>query len=78
MLYRFQGGREGGPDGALPFAGLIADREGALYGTTAVGGSGGHGTVFKLDLCLKSKWRDGRENDKDHDHDGCPVFVSEE
>ena len=67
-------------DGASPFAGLIADKEGALYGTTFVGGSscqqtGGCGTVFKLNLCPEPKWR---ENDRDHDHDGCPVFVSEE
>jgi hypothetical protein len=45
-------------DGGLPYAGLIADNEGALYGTTYIGGSGGStnpgvypegaGTVFKL------------------------------
>ena len=61
VLYRFRGGS----DGFQPFAGLIADREGALYGTTTGGGSGNNGTVFKLDLCPKS-------------HGGCPVFVSEE
>lgn len=43
-------------DGALPWAGLIADKNGNLYGTTMTGGSGrrhcfgkiGCGTVFKL------------------------------
>jgi uncharacterized repeat protein (TIGR03803 family) len=37
-------------DGNGPLAGLIADREGALYGTTVGGGPGsyGGGTVFKL------------------------------
>ena len=39
-------------DGNGPLAGLIADREGALYGTTVGGGinpgSNGGGTVFKL------------------------------
>jgi uncharacterized repeat protein (TIGR03803 family) len=35
-------------DGALPLAGLIADGSGALYGTTAAGGSSGEGTVFRL------------------------------
>jgi uncharacterized repeat protein (TIGR03803 family) len=35
-------------DGAGPFAGLIADKEGALYGTTLGGGSSGFGTVFKM------------------------------
>jgi uncharacterized repeat protein (TIGR03803 family) len=46
----------GGSDGAVPVAGLIADRTGALYGTTENGGNnnnnvcsfGGHGVVFKL------------------------------
>jgi uncharacterized repeat protein (TIGR03803 family) len=37
-----------GSDGAFPQAGLIADKQGALYGTTLYGGSGGNGTVFKL------------------------------
>jgi uncharacterized repeat protein (TIGR03803 family) len=35
-------------DGALPYAGLIADREGNLYGTACCGGPRGEGTVFKL------------------------------
>jgi uncharacterized repeat protein (TIGR03803 family) len=35
-------------NGQAPFAGLIADKRGALYGTTYYGGSGGAGTVFKL------------------------------
>ncbi|MGB8909033.1 MAG: choice-of-anchor tandem repeat GloVer-containing protein [Candidatus Cybelea sp.] len=48
VLYRFQGGK----DGANPYAGLV-DVNGALYGTTARGGtgcsgSGGCGTVFKI------------------------------
>src|SRR5262249_30288077 len=34
-------------DGAFPVAGLIADRSGALYGTTYMGGVGA-GVVFKL------------------------------
>jgi uncharacterized repeat protein (TIGR03803 family) len=33
----------------LPFAGLILDKAGNLYGTTAYGGASGLGTVFKLD-----------------------------
>jgi uncharacterized repeat protein (TIGR03803 family) len=35
-------------DGALPFAGLFADSEGNLYGTTAYGGASGLGVLFKL------------------------------
>ena len=36
-------------DGACPFAPLIRDAEGNLYGTTDQGGAFGYGTVFKLD-----------------------------
>jgi uncharacterized repeat protein (TIGR03803 family) len=38
-----------GSDGVFPYAGLIRDASGNLYGTTAGGGSGSNGTVFKLD-----------------------------
>lgn len=39
----------GGPDGALPAAGLVADAAGNLYGTTQEGGPSAYGTVFRLD-----------------------------
>ena len=38
-----------GSDGEQPFAGLIADAEGNLHGTTWGGGANGRGTVFQLD-----------------------------
>ncbi len=38
----------GDGDGASPFAGLVADSKGALYGTTNSGGVSGLGAVFKL------------------------------
>jgi uncharacterized repeat protein (TIGR03803 family) len=44
VLYAFQGGY----DGAYPFAGVIADKHGALYGTTYTGGPSGAGSVYKL------------------------------
>jgi len=44
VLYRFQGP----PDGYYPSAGLVRDRKGKLYGTTASGGAFGNGTVFTL------------------------------
>jgi uncharacterized repeat protein (TIGR03803 family) len=54
VLHSFEGSKAG----AFPFAGLVADDQGALYGTTAYGGNGGesiagglgtgNGTVFKL------------------------------
>ena len=51
VLYSFQGGLI---DGANPYAGLIMDASGTLYGTTAFGGGDcrsqpdGCGTVFQL------------------------------
>jgi uncharacterized repeat protein (TIGR03803 family) len=44
VLYSFQGGN----DGADPYASLIFDNAGNLYGTTAAGGANGDGTVFEL------------------------------
>jgi uncharacterized repeat protein (TIGR03803 family) len=37
-----------GTDGASPLAGLIADANGDLFGTTTAGGAGGDGTVFEI------------------------------
>lgn len=44
VLYSFRGGSDGG----APYAGVIRDSLGNLYGATAYGGSGGGGTIFKL------------------------------
>jgi uncharacterized repeat protein (TIGR03803 family) len=44
VLYAFAGGTDG--DG--PGSGVVADSQGALYGTTEYGGANGDGTVFKL------------------------------
>jgi uncharacterized repeat protein (TIGR03803 family) len=51
VIYNFQGS----PDGAMPYAGFLADGTGAFYGTTMTGGvsassncPNGCGTVFKL------------------------------
>ncbi len=48
VLHNFSGGQ----DGALPYAGMVMDRAGNLYGSASAGGSnacpGGCGTVFKL------------------------------
>jgi uncharacterized repeat protein (TIGR03803 family) len=35
-------------DGAIPFAGLVSDAAGNLYGTTDGGGAYGYGTVFEI------------------------------
>jgi uncharacterized repeat protein (TIGR03803 family) len=37
-----------GTNGYQPVAGLIADAHGDLFGTTAVGGANGYGTVFEI------------------------------
>jgi uncharacterized repeat protein (TIGR03803 family) len=44
VLHTFTDGRDGG----YPAAGLIADSDGNLYGTTSTGGAGGNETVFKV------------------------------
>jgi len=49
VLYSFTGGA----DGANPFAGVIRDSSGNLYGTAAAGGSAGVGVVYKLDTTGK-------------------------
>jgi uncharacterized repeat protein (TIGR03803 family) len=38
----------GGSDGSSPYAGVISDAAGNLYGTTYSGGCAGYGVVFKL------------------------------
>jgi uncharacterized repeat protein (TIGR03803 family) len=51
VLYSFAGA----PDGANPYAGLILDAKGNLYGTTQGGGADGYGTVFKYDPTTKKE-----------------------
>jgi len=46
VLYSFTGYPN---DGAFPYAGLVRDSAGNLYGTTAYGGTSDNGAVFKLD-----------------------------
>jgi uncharacterized repeat protein (TIGR03803 family) len=46
----------GGTDGVQPYAGLIFDASGNLYGTTLNGGVHGLGTVFELTLTAGGGW----------------------
>lgn len=41
-------GFTGGPDGSTPYAGVVIDSAGNIYGCTAGGGASGHGTVYRL------------------------------
>jgi len=54
VLYSFTNGL----DGAYPYAGVIADGAGHLYGTTLYGGeqAGGYGTVFALKPISGGDW----------------------
>jgi uncharacterized repeat protein (TIGR03803 family) len=45
VLYTFTGGA----DGNSPYAGLIRDDAGYLWGTTVLGGTHGSGTVYRVD-----------------------------
>ena len=45
VLYSFTGGA----DGAHPWAGVVRDENGNLYGTAGGGGAFGHGVVFEVD-----------------------------
>jgi len=40
----------GSSDGANPYAGLVLDNLGNLYGTTENGGTSGNGTIFQIDV----------------------------
>jgi uncharacterized repeat protein (TIGR03803 family) len=52
VIYSFKGK----PDGANPRAAVIIDKDGALYGTTYVGGASGLGTVFELTKAAGQPW----------------------
>jgi uncharacterized repeat protein (TIGR03803 family) len=52
VIYSFLGGE----DGRLPYASLIFDQEGNLYGTTGHGGTGDNGTAFKLTPNANGSW----------------------
>src|SRR5437667_43083 len=45
-----------GADGIQPYAGLIFDAAGDLFGTTLAGGANGYGTVFELKPTAGGNW----------------------
>ena len=52
ILYSFQGT----PGAAVPYAGLVFDKNGNLFGTTAGGGAYGNGAVFELTYAPGVGW----------------------
>jgi uncharacterized repeat protein (TIGR03803 family) len=54
VLYSFTGGN----DGIAPYARVIFDQSGNLYGTTNGGGAYGYGVVFRLKPTAKGKWKE--------------------
>jgi len=48
----------GCPDGANPYAGLVFDGAGNLYGTTVQGGTNGEGVAFKLTPGGNGTWKE--------------------
>ena len=51
VLYNFTGGK----DGASPYAGVVLDGKGSLFGTTTFGGAFALGTVFRISAAGKEK-----------------------
>ena len=43
-------------DGRYPYAGLVVDASGNVYGATYLGGSHGNGTIFKLTRSSSGQW----------------------
>ena len=55
VIYSFQNNSK---DGCMPYAGLIFDGAGNLYGTTYAGGGGGNGTVFEVSPAGNGQWKE--------------------
>ena len=54
VLYSFKGN----PDGRVPYGGVVRDNSGNLFGTTAFGGSGEWGTIYKLTYIVGVGWKE--------------------
>jgi uncharacterized repeat protein (TIGR03803 family) len=66
-----------GTDGVIPFAGLIFDTAGNLYGTTEGGGDYGKGTVFELTPEEGGGWTEKKlHNFYNNGTDGSVPFAS--
>jgi len=66
FLYSFSG-----PDGATPYAGLVFDNKGNLFGTTAYGGTNDEGTVYELSYVPGVGWTEHVIRDFQNASDGA-------
>jgi uncharacterized repeat protein (TIGR03803 family) len=78
VLYRFKWIAGSNHDGLAPYAGVIFDSAGNLYGTTAGGGDNGCqagcGTVFKLTPLSNGRWKHTTLHSFHLDRDGYAPF----
>jgi uncharacterized repeat protein (TIGR03803 family) len=65
-----------GPDGGTPYAGLIFDAAGNLYGTTSSGGAGGGGVVFELTPNSHGSWKEHVLHAFKGEKDGATPYAS--
>src|ERR1022692_5336895 len=61
-----------GKDGIYPYASLISDAAGNLYGTTAGGGAYDYGTVFQLEPGPNGTWTEIVLHSFDFKHGAYP------
>ena len=66
----------GGSDGAYPFAAVIFDSSGNLYGTAPGGGSYGYGVVFKLTKNTDGTWSESVLHQFTGEKDGANPYAS--
>jgi uncharacterized repeat protein (TIGR03803 family) len=78
LLHRFNWIPGGNNEGLAPYAGVILDSTGNLYGTTAGGGDNkceaGCGTVFKLTPLSNGRWKETILHTFHFDQDGYAPF----
>lgn len=72
VLYNFNGGS----DPNLPYAGLVSDKAGNLYGTTEFGGTYNQGTVFEITPNSNGSWAESILYNFTGSEDGAQPYSS--